>query len=192
MEQEIFSTVNYYIRNPVERYWDWNTVITEYENGVVDRRQRWTRPRRRWKFAWSLMNEEQRNEVISFFNSAAMGQAKVFLLKDPFDHSAVCSFTGDGTTTEFQLYKDYYDAWREYKTRIDVTSVAVSCSESLPSYIISEYGMLTFSSPPQNGVEFSVSYDFYFRVSSNSDTLTDTKVAPSLWEYHDWELVEVL
>lgn len=191
----ILDFVNWYQTNPIENYFNWKTYSVEYESGITERRKVWNRPRRRWKLNFTPMKQPERDKLIEFFNSVGQGSGQSFLIKDRYDYTGVSKFIGDGTTTSFQLYKSYYSqSWREYKQDIIPGSVIVKIhGEQITSGFTVSYttGLVVFDTPPENLIDIEVEFEFYYRVVFANDELLDRKVAPSLWEYEQLEVIEV-
>ncbi|MEM1381285.1 MAG: DUF2460 domain-containing protein [Pseudomonadota bacterium] len=93
------------------------TDVAVLGSGNEVRRSRWAGARRIWDVSGGIQTFADAETLVHFFE-ARQGRRYAFRFRDPFDHSsalggAAPSATdqtlgvGDGTATEFPLYKDY-------------------------------------------------------------------------------------
>lgn len=84
-----------------------NTTILELTSGHEKRNINWSDVRALYNVAYGIKSREEMEQVQHFF-MAMLGKAYSFRFKDWMDFDVEnLTFTGDGTNTEFQLYKRY-------------------------------------------------------------------------------------
>ena len=69
---------------PIEEKIEYDTLITEYENGVEQRRATRSQSRRRWKLTYRYRTTAEKDAVKNFFDSKK-GQLTVFTFTNPND-----------------------------------------------------------------------------------------------------------
>ena len=65
---------------PIEVTFEHNTVVSEFQNGVVQTRARWPRARRQWALTWSGATDEEA-EILQAFARDHLGAAVPFYLE---------------------------------------------------------------------------------------------------------------
>jgi uncharacterized protein (TIGR02217 family) len=118
-------------------------------------------------------------QVTNFF-MAVQGRGAAFLFLDPYDHSVTNQNigTGDGTTTEFAMYRTLLtsggaaDLIQNFVSAptIYVDSVAKTVTTD---YSIDPYGQLTFVTAPASGKAITWTGEFYFLCRFSKDSFDD-------------------
>lgn len=177
---------------------EYSTDVIITASGYEQRNINWQDARAVYNVAHGVKTQSQLDTLLAFFR-ARKGRAYGFRFKDWSDYSATSQQigTGNGVLTNFQLVKSYSSGGvtevRTIKKIVD-NSVSIYVNNVLitSGYVVNNNtGIVTFSSPPGNGL--SVKADFQFDVPVRFDT---DRLSASLDSYgvHSWRgipLVEV-
>lgn len=170
------------------------TEIVTLSSGHEERNTPWAHSRRRYDAGVAMGSLDDLETLIAFFE-ARRGQLHGFRWKDWADHkSGLPSHPvapgdqtlglGDGSTTEFQLFKTYASGGQSYARPIrkpvaGSVRVAVAGTERVAGTdftVDTVTGIVTFAAPP--GIAQSVTAGFEFDVPVRFDTdLIQTSVA---------------
>lgn len=177
---------------------EYTTDLVISTSGHEQRNVNWAQARLRYNVAKGVKNAAQLASLIAFFR-ARKGRAYGFRFKDWSDYRGIGETlgTGDGTATEFQLVKRYVSGGVQetraitkpvtgtvqiYKNAVlQTTGVSVS----------SETGVVTFSTPPANGVVVTANFEFDVPVRFDTDRLEATLDSYGTHSWADIPLVEV-
>ena len=171
-----------------------HTEIVTLANGFEERNTPWAHSRRRYDAGVGLRSLDDVEVLIAFFE-ARRGQLFGFRWKDwadfkscrasgtvtPFDQAIGI---GDGVTRDFQLTKTYTSGGASYcrpiaKPVAGTIVIAVARDpkiESIEFSVDTERGGVTFTNPPDVGVEVSAGYEFDVPVRFDIDRI-QTSVA---------------
>lgn len=195
--------------HPLIKRFKWATNVVRYSNGQEQRNQHMSRPLREWDVNWDILDETTRNKLIEF-HTRVRGAYDVFMYSDRDDYTcslAECSIVAIAAQVEFQLKKRYYYGETEFvdenKTRITPHSAStpvvvevdsVTKTEGVDFTINDNTGILDFTlmGAPGAGAVITASYNFYFPVRFQDDTLTDKHVYPSVYTYPKLGIIEVI
>ena len=190
----------------------WRTEVVEYDTALEQRNQVWSRPLRTWKINWYLLDTNARNALINIFNRAR-GMYEVFKFYDFEDYAATyteCSIVATGGETTTQLKKRYNVGTSEYheekKTRIipgTLYAPTIKIDDGIKTEgthftLNDETGVIdwTGGTAPNGalttGEIVTADFQFYFPVRFWSDTWTDKKVYPGLFDASSLVLIEVI
>lgn len=164
--------------------------VTESDNGIPEAHSRWDHRRRSWVVSWAL---EDTDEVENLFdvngNSAGfLFIADKFGLDSDFIGEDQFIGVGDGSTTEFQLiftattYNTsnspptvVRESTRDINYPLVGTVVMYKNDISTVAFTV-DYttGIVTFTSPPANGVAITADYEYAWPVRFVSETFDST------------------
>lgn len=190
---------------------EFSTTVIRTKGGATYRNRNWVKERQRWNVAPGVKTLAQALELEAFFRARG-GMAQGFLFRDRRDYQAVGSVigTGTGTATIFQLAKTYTSGPETYSRIIkkpkpggliylngvkQVTGYSVSIVQGVPPWTPLATGVLTFTSPPGNGVVITADFEFYIPVIFGIDylpmTFTDRNETEGYYlETDDFPLIE--
>jgi len=131
-----------------------------------------------------------------------------FLYKMPEDNEFSCTFTGDGATTSFQLYKDMYTSqlplgnteeqivgevdpnmWNQTPVKTMWNSNQEKLMWNTASAQVTSDGKYILSQPIEEGVEVTVKGTFYYRCRFKDDTQQYVNFMHKLWKANKVELI---
>lgn len=122
--------------------------------------------------------------LLNFFN-AMQQTGDTFLFLDPEDFEVVDGplGTGDGVETAFQLIRYWYESGsaEDIIAPENISEVALDGVPTVAYAIDPHTGVITFSSPPDPGVEVTASFTFYFRCRFSKDSAEFRKFASGFW-----------
>jgi uncharacterized protein (TIGR02217 family) len=154
------------------------TTVLELFSGYEQRNINWSTSRGRWDIGYGVRKRSDMDAVRAFFY-ARRGKAHGFRFKDWTDYEispAQQIGTGDGGTTQFQIYKRYSDGGHYYDRNITkpvagTDTVYLDASETTAYTLDTTTGIITFDSAPANGVVVSVEVEFDVPVRFDIDAL---------------------
>jgi uncharacterized protein (TIGR02217 family) len=191
-----------------------NTTIHQLFSGLEERNVNWVRPRQRWTIGYNIRTLADLQEVVDLFY-ITRGRGYGFLFKDWSDYlsngaptdppTAVTDAdqnigTGDGVETEFQITKTYQVASRIYirnitrpkNTTVLVAVDAVAQTEVTHYTIDYDTGIISFVTPPGNGLAVTCGYEFYVTVRFDVDQLDKQIATFWLGEVPSIPIIELL
>ncbi len=165
------------------------TDIVTLRSGFEQRNSIWNHSRRRYNAGLGLQDIKNLYEAIEFFE-ARRGRLHGFRWKDWADYKSgdplsatttndVQLGVGDGSETEFQLFKTYGDSAGSYTRTIrkpvaGTVKVALNGSaqtEGADFSVDSTTGILTFTTPPGNAVVVTAGFEFDVPVRFDQDQI---------------------
>lgn len=165
------------------------TDVVTLRSGFEQRNSIWNHSRRRYNAGLGLQDIKNLYEVLEFFE-ARRGRLHGFRWKDWADYKSgdpisetttndVQLGVGDSSTDEFQLIKIYSDGAGSYtrtirKPVVGTVKVALNGSpqtEGTHFSVDSTTGILTFASPPGNGVVVTAGFEFDVPVRFDQDEI---------------------
>lgn len=166
---------------PVKRKPEWQSVRFEALSGRRTIAPKQAFPRWRWELPYAVLRSaafvtspvyDELEELVAFFN-ARSADGMVFSYTDQEDNTATAQGfgTGDGASTEFQLYRAY-GGFSEPIYSAVVTDLKVA-GVTLPGtdYAVGETGLVTFDVAPANGAALTWTGTFAFLCRFDDDTL---------------------
>lgn len=175
---------------------EYSTDIVVTQSGYEQRNINWSQARARYNVAHGVKTQAQLDSLIAFFR-ARKGKADGFRFKDWTDYKAIAQpiGTGDGSTTVFQLIKQYTSG-SVAETRIITKPVSGTVKIYLNGVLQSSgysanttNGQITFIVAPGSGV--SVTADFEFDVPARFDTDRLSAVIES-YGSHSWNDIPIV
>ena len=162
------------------------TLVSESEKGAEQRRALWENPIRAFSISWDTLLSTQITTLIDFYE-ARQGRFAKFKFKSQVEKTKTLESvgTGDNTTTLFTLDKKYVDSSNMtiYIDTVETSAYIVVDNEN--------YGQITFSSAPLSGEVITATYDYYWPVRFNQDTLQPTNSYGAVVFRLAIELIEV-
>lgn len=174
------------------------TVIT-LGSGREQRNIEWERVRGAWDVASGVKTKADMEAMIAFFY-AREGRAHGFRFRDWNDYqigtadAPLLIGTGDGSEVEFPLVKRYTSGPYYYARKITrpvSTTVAVSSSPSIGYNVDYDTGLITFSSPPDNGADIYAYGEFDVPVRFDMDELDITGLFDDVQHIGSIRIVEL-
>lgn len=176
---------NFNFNIPVEEELNYNTLITPFESGKEQRRQKWSQPKRIFTLSFNAMAETELDRMWSFYQARA-GAYGTFTFENPTDspisaEASIHTANGSRTTFGFANYP-----WTSGDVTIYKNGVASG------DYTI-DYanGQITFGKAPQAGAAITGSYHFGHTVRFMEDKLSRSMFSYKLWA-SQLKLIQVL
>jgi len=154
------------------------TDIVAMSSGFEERNQRWAHSKRTYDVGYGVKNVSELFEILEFFEERR-GQLHGFRFKDFMDYNSTnpknalslddqVIAAGDGSTTDFQVYKTYGSVYSPYVREIKklVSGTLLVGVNGLLQTITTDYtvdldtGIVTFNFAPANGAVISCGYEF--------------------------------
>lgn len=162
-----------------------NTTIFTSQSGFEQRNSNWATSRASYDVAFGIRDEQDLADVLEFFY-VMRGRATGFRFKDWGDYRITNGNigTGDGVDTTFQIVKKYTVGANTYTRTINkiVTGTLQVYVNSVLQVLTTDYtvnmntGLITFTSPPGNGLAITVTCEFDVPVRFDIDNM------PISWE----------
>jgi uncharacterized protein (TIGR02217 family) len=179
-----------------------STIVTETASGHEHRNIQWAQARRHYDAAPGVRSEADVAKLLRFFE-ARQGRAFAFRYRDPLDNSSAAFGEtatandqhlgiGDGTRTQFALIKHYGEANRHI-TRPVANSVlaAINGVAQTNGWTLSDFGILSFATPPSTGAIVTAGYLFDVPVRFEDDALEVSLISYRAGEVRSVPLIEV-
>lgn len=167
----------------------YQTSVVRTFSGVEQRNIDWQYPLYEFDISYGVKTVAQYDELLALFH-ACRGRAIGFRFRDPMDYKSCAPGgtitatdqvigTGDGTTTQFYLAKNYTYGSTTQRRRIrkpmpGTVLIAVNGSPVTPT-INTASGLVTFSSAPGNGATITAGFEFDLPCRFDTDYL-DTEI----------------
>lgn len=151
------------------------TSVVALGTGREQRNVDWSSQRCSFDISYGIQYKEDFIDVVKFFY-ARLGKARGFRFKDWSDFEAVNEQIGigDGTTTIFQLVKNYTSlvVYQRKITRPVAGTVAVRVNGATVPYTVNNNtGVVTFTSAPAAAAVIMADFEFDVPVRFDSDKL---------------------
>jgi uncharacterized protein (TIGR02217 family) len=179
-----------------------STIVTESASGHEHRNIQWSQARRHYDAAPGVRSEADVAKLLRFFE-ARQGRAFAFRYRDPLDDSSAIFGevptaqdqllgVGDGVRVQFPLIKHYGQASRRI-TRPVANSVLVAINgvNKATGWTVSEFGIVSFASPPAAGAPVTAGYRFDVPVRFEDDNLDVSLASYRAGEMRTVPLIEV-
>ena len=186
-----------------------STEIITLGSGAEQRNQRWLDSRRRFDAGSGVKSLDALHEVIGFYE-ARRGPLYGFRFRDPADYKS-CNPSqdpssedqtlgiADGVSDKFQLVKSYGTAPLTYQRTIThpVAATVLIALDGVEQVRDTHFtlddctGLITFSSPPLNGVTVTAGFEFDVPVRFDSDQLVVNLAAFAAGEVPSIPLLEL-
>lgn len=166
------------------------TQIVELASGDEERNASWANSRRRYDAAYGIRRADDLAAVVAFFE-ARNGRLYGFRWKDWGDYKSCLPSetptvsdqvigTGDGSTTAFQLAKNYTSGGQTWKRTITkpvagtVTAALDGITQASGWSVDTTTGLVTFTTAPANSVAVTAGFEFDVPVRFDTDQLDVT------------------
>lgn len=188
-----------------------NTKIMESVNGRELRASYQAVPKYEISLSFAFLRESKgKNELqqLESFFLERRGAFDSFLFKMPEDCDYSCSFSGNGSMTNFQLYKQMHTsviplAHTRAETVFQLDPTFWNENDQTPFWsdndddlfwddttaIISKDGKITLSKPIDGGIKFEVDGTYYYRCRFADDEQQFTNFMHKLWNAKRVDLV---
>lgn len=175
------------------------TDVVMTQSGYEQRNASWSQARARYNVAHGIKTQAQLDILVAFFR-ARKGRLDGFRFKDWVDYQAVSQIIGmgDGSTTVFQLVKNY-SSGSVTEQRSITKPVANTINVYFDSVLqnTSEYtlnvtnGQVTFNTAPANNVVITADFEFDVPVRFDTDRLAITLDSHGSYSWSDIPLLEI-
>lgn len=180
-----------------------NTLIQTGPSGHEQRIQRMSQGRHRYALIKQLQSDAEAATMKAFV-AARRGAYAAFKIKDYYDFTSAIDGvstpstldqlvgTGDGTTTQFQLFKTYEGSGPNPYSRRITKLVSGSVVAALAGVTTTAFtvnlgtGVITFTTAP--GVGVAITAGFEFRVPVRFESSVDDLMAATAASYQNWNL----
>lgn len=185
------------------------TEVVTLANGFEERNTPWAHSRRRYDAGLGMRSLDDIEALIAFFE-ARQGQLYGFRWKDWSDFktsksSKTVNFEdqnigfGDGETNVFQLNKSYSSGAATYVRPVTkpvlgtlkIGTQGVELQESIEWNVDTTTGLVTFSTPPEEGVLISAGFEFDVPVRFDADRIATSVSSFQAGEVPNVPVVEV-
>ena len=175
-----------------------NTTVAANLAGFEQRNINWPSARSKWDISTGIKSQSDMQAVIAFFR-ARYGKAYGFRFKDWADYqgSGELIGTGDGTSTVFQLVRNYvsgsFSYQRKIKKPVNATVKIYLNSVLQSSGFTIDYttGLVTFTTAPASGVLVNADFQFDVPVRFDTDDLAAQASSPGVWVWDSIAIVEL-
>ncbi|WDR06395.1 DUF2460 domain-containing protein [Devosia rhodophyticola] len=182
------------------------TDIVTLASGAEERNSRWALSRRRYNAGYGVKSRADMQAVLAFFEERR-GRFHGFLWRDGLDFSSGATVpmptdqaigTGDGSTTHFQLTKQYgasFDPFLRPITKPVVGSVRVAADgvEATGGWTVNaDTGVVEFATAPSAGAVITAGFLFDVPVRFDTDRLDIELTSFDGAEVPSIPLVEIL
>ena len=165
-----------------------STEIIVVDSGYERRNQNWSQARRVFDARAGVRSTADAATLLTFFHARA-GRARGFRVKDWSDYSSAADnlsapaftdqiiATGDGTTTVFQLIKNYSSGGVTHQRTITKPvagsiRIGINGTQMMTGFTIdTTTGLVTFASAPTSGQSITAGYTFDVPVRFDTDQL---------------------
>lgn len=183
------------------------TQIVELASGDEERNASWANSRRRYDAAYGIRRADDLAAVVAFFE-ARNGRLYGFRWKDWGDYKSCLPSetptvsdqvigTGDGSTTAFQLAKDYTSGGQTWKRTITkpvagtITAALEGVTQASGWSVDTTTGLVTFTTAPANSVAVTAGFEFDVPVRFDTDQLDVTYNLERLGSISSIPLIEL-
>lgn len=85
----------------------WNTLVTKYEDGKEQRRQKWSSPKRSYEVVLKAKTDVESQQVWDFYNSRK-GAFETFYFENPNESPVSAELVGTGNGVNLSFNLDHY------------------------------------------------------------------------------------
>ncbi len=177
---------------------EYSTDIVITHGGHEQRNVNWAESRAVYNVTHGVKTQTQLDALIAFFR-ARQGRAYGFRFKDWSDYSATTQLIGSGTgaLTIFQLVKNYTSGSETFVRTVNKpvdNSVSIYVDSVLQTSGVSinyATGVVTFTTPPANGLAVTATFEFDVPVRFDTDRLSVSLDSYGVNSWNNINLVEI-
>lgn len=174
---------------PVTKTPEWSTRIQAAISGKETRLGLWSYPLWHYEVAYDMLRSDNVNlelqALLNFYN-ARQGPNDTWLFNDPDDNTVTTMpfGTGDGVTTQFQLYRTLTaGGFPEPVSAPNVVSQIRKAAVVTAAYTLNtSTGVVTFTTAPAGGAALDWTGTYYWRCRFEDDTFDTEKFANQFWQ----------
>lgn len=171
----------------------WSTEIQQNISGKEVRIALWNFARYTWTLTFEFLRSDANAEFQTLFGfySARQGSFDSFLYQDVEDNAVAGQLIGQGAgaTPAFQLIRVFGGGTPEAvlapnavsAVYLNGTPLSQSGNWSVSNWGSATPGVLTFTSPPGDGVSITADFSYYFPCRFTDDTLEFENFMSKLW-----------
>jgi uncharacterized protein (TIGR02217 family) len=176
----------------VEKTPDFATIVQRSIGGNETRASYYYTSIKNWVLPYSFLDITDYGIMVAFFE-ARKGAFENFLFSDTSENQAVLFVIGYGTGSEQHFQIDRMAEGTAYATNAYMPAPQIYLDGVLQSsgYSLSAADLITFTTPPANGVVISWSGNLYHRVKFVTDIIDLNEFMWQLWELKQVNLVSV-
>lgn len=155
------------INIPFKEEVNWNTLVTRYEDGKEQRRQKWADPKRSYEITLKSRTDTESQQVWDFYN-AREGAFGTFYFENPNESPVTSELlgTGNGVNLSFQL-----DHFPLPSGSITLSTPSLSYTETTHYTLSKTTGAIVFNSGMAPTGDLSATYSFARNVRFTEDKL---------------------
>lgn len=176
----------------------WSTVTKKSVSGREFRSAQFSYPLWEYKLSFEVLRARsalpEMQQLAAFFN-ARQGSFDDFLYSDPDDNSVTLQGfgMGNGSTTQFQLVRAFGGYTEPVFSLNSAPLIYVNgvLQTVTTNYTVSSTGLVTFVTPPGNGLALTWSGTYYWRVRFMQDAIDFNQFMRQLWELKTLEFTTV-
>ena len=180
------------VRTPI-----WDTIVQQNVSGKEVRMPNFTYPRWQWQLTYNALRQGSVNnaaytefaQLVGFYN-ARQGQFDSFLYQDQDDNAVTTQGigTGDGTTTAFQLVRQF-GAFVEPVLAPNTggtINIYINGTKQTTGYSISAWGsanpgVVTFTTAPIASAAITADFGYYWPVRFTTDSIDFNKFISNMY-----------
>lgn len=177
---------------------EYNTMVVKAASGREVRASMQTQPIWHFVLSYAYLKDGLGGindlKTLMAFYLKQLGSGAAFLFQDPNDFQVTNQTiaTGDGVTKTFQLFRTMGGGGFNFNEIIkDVTALTVKVGTTVTSVTLDSNGGITFATAPANGAVISATFQFFFRVRFEDDSMDFTNTMNQLWEATSVKFVTV-
>jgi uncharacterized protein (TIGR02217 family) len=143
----------------------WDVAVQKTGSGRRKTLSRWSYPEWVLECSYTCLDENEIKQAAGFF-AKVHSLGTPFLWKDLEDYHEEKTLigTGDGSTKQYQLIKNYGGHFVE-PVRDIVTGTLKVYVDDEPTSVTEDEGVITFATAPAVGAQIKASFDYYWRVT---------------------------
>lgn len=179
---------------PVKKSPEFSTIINTADGGGESRIAKWSAPKWHYELIYEFLRDGsaylEQQQLLGFF-LARQGKFDSFLFFDPTDNKVSNQVfgVGDGTTTQFQLVRNFGGAFVEPVRGITAAPTITEAGNATTAFTWVPSGLVTFTSAPAAGAVLAWSGVFFFRLRFDMDKADFEQFMSGLWEVKSLQLV---
>lgn len=177
-----------------------NVLVTEFDSGQEQRKEKWAGAKRSYRLKTEAMNAAELESLRDFYEARG-GPFDTFIFLPPFNldrlEKAVACGTGNGSTTVFNIQNSatprrYFKLFTGAGTRNQAYKDAAPAAATFANDDGNKKSTVTFSVAPANGVVITADVDRYIVGRFGKSEFTLALEHYAIGSAPEYEIVEVL